>query len=274
MDASALRLECVPISPLTSTHPSRLVRRAVALLAALVVAAGALVVLTPGPLRANTRGDVVQVATRDMAGYTDECVERAYRITPIADGSPDGSWSGSWSYRARLIHPGGKRDDEGSYSGRATSRTDTVLLCPGYDRFGTYWLEVRWSQRDVDGSTVASGTTTSRFTYTRLEKKPAKLTITKKPYGTNGWKFSTRLTRAGKPMARERVDLWFKWRGSWRDYEEPKRTNARGVATWHTARTLPPEVDQFTHWPFQVRYQGDARTKQARSPLFYLARRR
>jgi hypothetical protein len=120
---------------------------------------------------------------------------------------------------------------------------------------------------------VASGTTTSRFTYTRLEKVAAKLRVTKKPYGTNGWRFSTKLTRAGKPMAREFVDLWFKWRGTWRDYEEPKRTNSRGVATWHTAKTLPPEVDQFAQNPFQIRYDGDSRTKRTRSEVFYLRRR-
>lgn len=115
------------------------------------------------------------------------------------------------------------------------------------------------------GVSIAEGSTLGFFQYTFQPRAASHLTVTKTPYGSTGWNFIGRLTRAGKPYARQRVQLWMVWNGSWTNYDETKRTGDRGRVSWHTGRSLGKNS-----YVFQLRYPGNTRTKPARSTTFRL----
>lgn len=123
------------------------------------------------------------------------------------------------------------------------------------------------AQEGGDGVPIELGTTYADVRYAIKAKTASKLTVAKSPYGASGWRFGSRLTRAGKAYRGRRVELWIRIQGTWLDYEQPKRTNRQGRVSWHTRPDLPKAPARYA---FQFRFTGDKTTKPARSAVFNL----
>jgi hypothetical protein len=214
--------------------------------------------------KAGTTGDAVTLTTHNESGYNVRCFRTAVEVTPQYDDSDSGTWDGHWSADV-TIEDGSQLYSIGSYDGTAASKSFNLRVCDGHGLKRTYDVYVYWVQYDADGAAIVDGVTDGSFTYTLKPRAASRLTVTKDPYGSTGWRFAGRLARAGKPYAHQRVQLFIRWNGSWRDFEETKRTNNRGRVSWHTGRSLGKN-----HYVFRLRYSGNTTTKPGWSTRFRL----
>lgn len=213
---------------------------------------------------AGVTGDAVTVTTRDVSGYRTRCFRATVVVTPRYDASGSGTWDGRWSAVAQIEAPDGELYSR-SYDGTAASRSFDFKPCSDYNPAGTYRVVISWQQFDADGVSIAEGYTFGSFRYTLKPRAISRLTVTKSPYGSTGWTFAGRLTRAGKPYARQRVQVWIRLNGSWTNFEETKRTGDRGRVSWHTRGDL-----RKNRYVLQLRYFGNTSTQPARSAAFRL----
>ncbi len=177
--------------------------------------------------KTGTTGDAVTATTRNESGYRVRCFKTTVEVGPQYDASDSGTWNGHW--RAAVeIAAGAELYSFDIYDGTAASKSFNFRVCNDYGRGlrGTYDVDVYWEQYDADGANIADGVTQGSLKYTLKPRAASRLTVTKAPYGSTGWRFAGRLARAGKPYAHQRVQLWIRLNGSWRDFEETKRTTA------------------------------------------------
>ena len=246
--------------------PVALVGLVIAVLSALLttVPAQGAVPVAARVTTAGETGDAVTLTTHDVAGYNVPCFQATVVVTQHFDASTAPTWSGRWSALAQVEDPGGELHNR-SYDGIAGSQPLSFQLCSEYGLAGTYRVNVSWNQYDANGDSIAQGDTFGSFVYTLKPRSASRLSVAKKPYGRTGWTFTGRLDRVGKPYARQGVQIWIRWRGSWTNFEETKRTNDRGRVSWHTKSRLRKNT-----YVFQLRYPGNVTTKPARSTTFRL----
>jgi hypothetical protein len=96
---------------------------------------------------------------------------------------------------------------------------------------GTYTISVKVVVNDYYLSPVETRVGTAKVRLAVTRPAPTMLVVRKSPYGTAGWQWTGRLTSQGRPVANQRIDLWWDLLG-WDDYEVSKRTNGNGIAHW------------------------------------------
>ena len=148
-----------------------------------------------------------------------------------------------------------------SYRGSIHPRCGPKLIS------GTYSIDVVVVVSDELLSPVETreGSTTLRLAVTR--PAPTTLVVTKSPYGSAGWQWTGRLTSRGRPVAGERIDLWWDLFG-WDDYEISKRTNRNGIAHW-----VSNPNGAAGGINFRLRFAGSKRYAPSQSRVFDIAPR-
>jgi hypothetical protein len=110
--------------------------------------------------------------------------------------------------------------------------------------------------------------TTGYFNYVKQHKAACRVSTKKWAYGDNGWGFQGRLLRDGRAYADRKLDVQARVGGYWQHLGPKKLTNRRGIATWHTDRSIPRN-----RYLFRLRFDGNASTKACSSDSFRLPRR-
>lgn len=176
---------------------------------------------------------------------------------------------GSYDVKAILRDKHGSRfgsdeawlEEGASYRGRIFPRCGSRLTT------GTYSIDVKVVVNDDYLSPVEtrSGSTTVRLAVTR--PAPTTLVVLKEPYGSAGWQWTGRLTSRGKPLAGQRIDLWWDFLG-WEDYEVSKMTNRSGIAHW-----VSNPNGAAGGINFRLRFKGTAKYAPSQSAVFNIAPR-
>lgn len=151
-----------------------------------------------------------------------------YSVAPGA--LPEG---GSYDVTATLRNKSDKGfGSDSAWMEEGTSYRGSIYpRCGKKFRSGVYTVSVKVVVNDYYLAPVETrfGTTQVRLAVTR--PAPTTLVLKKSPYGSAGWQWTGRLASRGKPVAGQRIDLWWDFLG-WDDYEVSKKTNRDGVARW------------------------------------------
>lgn len=185
----------------------------------------------------------------------------------VAPGSlPEG---GSYDVKATLRDKHGSRfgSDDAWMEEGASYRGSILPRCGTRFTTGTYIIEVKVVVNDYYLSPVETrfGSTTVRLAVTR--PAPTTLVVKKAPYGTAGWQWTGRLTSRGRPVAGQRIDLWWDFLG-WENYGVSKRTNTNGIAHWVSNPNGAPGGINF-----RLKFKGTAKYARSQSAIFNIARR-
>ena len=213
----------------------------------------------------GTYGSTVQVTTHDVSTPpAGGCVTPRYRVSNTQPRVSD-----FWEADIEITAPDGTSYDTDYYYGSAPSEDFAALLmCSVLDAAGTYTVNVRWETYDSNLDMIESGMTTGHFKYVKQRKASCQITTKKWAYGSSGWGFKGRLLRDGSAYANRKVDVQVRVAGSWRHLGPKKLTNRRGIATWHTDRSIPRN-----RYLFKLRFDGNSSTKACSSDSFRLPRR-
>lgn len=217
----------------------------------------------PSARAAGTTGGAVTVTTTNVALYRGDCAHVPVVVAAKHDASGTGTWSGEWS--VRLDVPGVL---DRHYRGFDETKTFKFFKCAGLWRTRDIQVEATWTQFDSLGEPIAIGTTKGHYKITRKPPANTRLKVSRDPYGTTGWRFTGTLLRQGKPFRWEKVSLWYRSSGYWFNYHNTKISGRKGQCSWHTDRDIPTN-----RYRFQLRYEGDNRSRSARSDVFQLPRR-
>ena len=176
---------------------------------------------------------------------------------------------GSYDVTARLRDDAGGSfgsdstwiDGDERYRGGITPRCGKGLVS------GRYSIAVVVVVNDDSVSRVErrEGSTTVRLTVRR--PAPTRLVVTKSAYGSAGWQWTGRLTSNGRPVAGQRINLWWDFSG-WDDYGVSKRTGRAGIAHW-----VSNPDGALAGVRFQLRFGGATGLAPSRSAIFDIAPR-
>ena len=222
-------------------------------IAALLVLGLAAAVLPATPSSAGVgRGSFITVQSSNATVWPGNCKFSGYNVS-VPDGYAD------WEAEVTVVAPNGTTSDEDWLT--ADSPRGRTLLCAGEDRPGRYDVFVDWTAYDENFNEVASDGAVAPFVFTVRKKKPTRLTVKVQHVRHGFWKMTTKLTKAGKPFARQRVSMQANV-GFWGNLKT-KTTNRAGVIRW-TAR---PEAGA-RRYPIRAYYAGTNRVKSAASRTF------